>query len=412
QVLKREYEAGHGDFRARVVTCALTYLHREKFRSDLGVAFACPISVRASEYPGLVGGEGGEAAAVEDIMKKVADQLRSDLVTSPDWDSLVAGHAARCIHAPVGTWVSLHQTVAHTQRWIKLLSATTEEEQEKRSLQRTASEPDIQMLGDHEATDAECAEIGDLKNDLLAYDTERRALGVSDRRLHRPQSSWPVLVGGIAARAVWATGLMLLATPGIVVLSPLFVLGKAVEINVRNTCVAKGKIRDMDEVCVCHKLAMSVFVVPAVVALGAVSLAKGPLGLRAGLSCLVSPAWLWLTVRWLEDGVACLNACVELSTLLTRKREAENLREIRSGLEKRVKGTAEEHKLPSPETLKAEAPALYKTRRFWRYFSPKRRRKMEWGEVVHVGHVGYDYPIAVLEQRQMSQGSSGSAAEG
>lgn len=38
-----------------------------------------------------------------------------------------------------------------------------------------------------QATDAEVAEIGDLKKDLLVYDTERRALGVSDRRLHKPQ---------------------------------------------------------------------------------------------------------------------------------------------------------------------------------------------------------------------------------
>ena len=66
-----------------------------------------------------------------------------------------------------------------------------------------------------------------------------------------------------------------------------------------------------------------------------------------------------------------------------RKRDAQakDLREVRKGLEARVKSAAEYHNLPSPETLKAEAPALYKTRRFWRYFSPKRRRKMEWGEV-------------------------------
>eukprot|EP00752_Nemacystus_decipiens_P011720 g10401.t1 len=405
EVLKREHEAGNGEFRARVVTCALTYLHREKFRSDLGVAFACPVTLKASEYPTLVGGDGGEAAAVDEIMKKVADQLRQDLVTSPDWDSLVAGHAARCLHAPLGTWISLHQTVALTQKWVKVLSMVSEEERQERDLSRTASEPDIQMLGDHEATDEELAEIGELKIDLLAYDKRRRELGVSDRRLRRSQPSWPVLVGGVAARTVWATGLLILATPGIVVLSPLFVLGKLLEIRLRNKCVGAGKVRDMDEVAQ-HKLAMSVFVVPTVVGIGAGALSKGPLGLGAALSCLVSPAWLWMTVRWLEDGVACLNACVELSTLMRRKREAEELREVRRGLEARVKSAAEYHNLPSPETLRAEAPALYKTRRFWRYFSPKRRRKMEWGEVVHMGHVGYDYPNAVLEQHRSLQTKS------
>ena len=40
------------------------------------------------------------------------------------------------------------------------------------------------------------------------------------------QPSWPMLVGGVAARTVWATGLLVLATPGIAVLSPLFVFGE------------------------------------------------------------------------------------------------------------------------------------------------------------------------------------------
>lgn len=57
------------DFRARVVTCALTYLHREKFRSDLGIAFSCPVSLTASEYPTLVEEAGGESGAAEKIMK-------------------------------------------------------------------------------------------------------------------------------------------------------------------------------------------------------------------------------------------------------------------------------------------------------------------------------------------------------
>ncbi|CAN0554668.1 unnamed protein product [Laminaria digitata] len=65
---------------------------------------------------------------------------------------------------------------------------------------------------------------------------------------------------------------------------------------------------------------MSVFVVPTVVAIGAGVLCKG-LGLGVALSFLLSPLWLWMTVRWLEDGVACLNACVELSTLLRRSKQ-------------------------------------------------------------------------------------------
>lgn len=69
QVLKREHEKGNGDFMVRVVTCALSYFHREKFRSDLGMAFACPVTLKASDYPNLVEEGGGESGAAENIMK-------------------------------------------------------------------------------------------------------------------------------------------------------------------------------------------------------------------------------------------------------------------------------------------------------------------------------------------------------
>lgn len=69
-----------------------------------------------------------------------------------------------------------------------------------------------------------------------------------------------------------------------------------------------------------YKLAMSVFVVPAVVAAGAGTLSWG-LRMHAAASCVISPMWLWMTVRWMEDGVACASACVELSRLLLRRDE-------------------------------------------------------------------------------------------
>lgn len=62
-------------------------------------------------------------------------------------------------------------------------------------------------------------------------------------------------------------------------------------------------------------------------------------------------------------------------------KKVEMLREVRGNLEPRVRKMARENNVPSPDTLLAEAPEFYKTRRFWRYFSPKRRRKMVWGEV-------------------------------
>lgn len=49
-------------------------------------------------------------------LQAVGAQLREDLVTAPDWECLVAAHAARGLHAPLGTRISLHQTVVLTQK--------------------------------------------------------------------------------------------------------------------------------------------------------------------------------------------------------------------------------------------------------------------------------------------------------
>ncbi|CAN0474845.1 unnamed protein product, partial [Discosporangium mesarthrocarpum] len=62
---------------------------------------------------------------IEKKKKRVGDRLREDLISSPDWDTLLAAHTARQIHAPLGTRITLHQTVCHTQRWVKVFSTMT-----------------------------------------------------------------------------------------------------------------------------------------------------------------------------------------------------------------------------------------------------------------------------------------------
>ena len=82
-----------------------------------------------------------------------------------------------------------------------------------------------------------------------------------------------------------------------------------------------------------------------------------------------------------RDTICLKRIIIIIIIIIIFNSQVEGLREVRRKLEARVKVMAEEQKLPSPETLLADAPLFYKTRRFWRYFSPKRRRKTEWGEV-------------------------------
>lgn len=74
------------------------------------------------------------------------------------------------------------------------------------------------------------------------------------------------------------------------------------------------------------------------------------------------------------------------------------LRQDRGVLEARVLQMAAEHDMPTAAQLLDEAPPHIKNRRFWHYFSPKRRRKVEWGEVRRSEAIALEqyFPLYVL----------------
>eukprot|EP00953_Heterococcus_sp_UTEX-ZZ885_P011586 6707-Heterococcus_DN1.PRE.1 len=116
-------------------------------------------------------------------------------------------------------------------------------------LTRTPSDPDIALYDDKEITPLELDQLDTLRTALLSYHDALDAVGLPDERVRRdaPQSTLSLLYGALL-RALWAVLLLVLAAPGTVVLSPLLLCGKGLEMWIILTNRGARRVRNLDEV--------------------------------------------------------------------------------------------------------------------------------------------------------------------
>ncbi|KAG5191185.1 acyltransferase [Tribonema minus] len=397
ETLRRALDAGKEDFTVTVIACGITYTHREKFRSDVCVVFETAARLRAGSLPELVGGPNGEKGAARAIVDSVAALLRRSVVSAPEWATVRAALAAVRLHAPVGARIALAQHARLTQSFVQVLSACTPASLAQRRLVRLASDPDIPVQ-DPEPSSTQEERAAALLSQLLAYQDALDAAGLPDAMLLKSATQSRLgLLCTAACRALWTAALGLIAAPGAVILSPALATGKFLEARIIRTNQGPRRIRNLDEVAQ-YKLAVSVFVAPTLifgVAWGNKRLLAPGLPMPALLGA--SAAWLWLTMRWIEDGMASANTLAAQLRLLLSPARAAALRKQRSALLPQVQAAAEEYGLPTAEQLVANAPADCKKRTsFLSYFSLLRRRRREWGECAHYGITPVDYPEQML----------------
>jgi glycerol-3-phosphate O-acyltransferase / dihydroxyacetone phosphate acyltransferase len=122
----------------------------------------------------------------------------------------------------------------------------------------------------------------------------------------------------------------------------------------------------------------------------------------APLTFFAVPLVAWLSLRWLEDAVSALRACVALVHLLRLgPTRLEELRTLRAGLHARVGALAAQLGLPeNPETYYVKGggkgrAAKGQVKGVWgkraSYFSLRRRRKRDWNETMR-WYDKVDYP--------------------
>lgn len=146
------------DFKLVLLTCSITYLHREAFRSDVLVCYNPPIELTikdhyplfsasrmensttngASSTPGKLeanktmnGSNIKEIQSpaqppvldgVKQLTQLMYEQIRQSTLDSPDFETLRISHTARRLYAPLGTSITLADHVHITQRFVDVFA--------------------------------------------------------------------------------------------------------------------------------------------------------------------------------------------------------------------------------------------------------------------------------------------------
>ncbi|KAG0142997.1 hypothetical protein CROQUDRAFT_661818 [Cronartium quercuum f. sp. fusiforme G11] len=109
----------HPKFELKILTCSITYLHRQNFRSDVLVSFQAPLRLRPTPEQGLVSDDVEvRKEAINSLTTTLTDRIRSGTLDSPSWEIIKAANLARTIYAPFGTRLGLGPHIRLTQRFI------------------------------------------------------------------------------------------------------------------------------------------------------------------------------------------------------------------------------------------------------------------------------------------------------
>lgn len=124
-VLQRN--AAKPDFKLTLLTCSITYLHREAFRSDVLVRFNEPIELSVRDhselfFPSASSSPGTQADGVKQLTSLMQEQIRSGTLDSPDFGTIRIANTARRMYAPLGTSMTLGDTVQVTQRFVDVFA--------------------------------------------------------------------------------------------------------------------------------------------------------------------------------------------------------------------------------------------------------------------------------------------------
>jgi glycerol-3-phosphate O-acyltransferase/dihydroxyacetone phosphate acyltransferase len=229
-----------------------------------------------------------------------------------------------------------------------------------------------------------------LRRDIKSYQDQLSRLGIKDDRVRRPIRRLAILKR-ILIRALWAFVLFALSLPGFILWSPVLLTTRYYTSLHTRTGPVWDTYDEIAQLKLVYGLASGCLVWVLCV------VATFPI---APITIFLVPALMWMTLRWLEDGVSACRALMALTRLLwVGKPTLRKLYLQREDLHARLIVLATQYLgLPSkPEVYFAEVGGHEKgrVRGSWdskmQYFSIRRRRKRDWNETLRL-YDQVDYP--------------------
>jgi glycerol-3-phosphate O-acyltransferase/dihydroxyacetone phosphate acyltransferase len=356
------------EFEISVLTCSITYMHRQHFRSDVLVTFNPPMTFRVKDNPELLAPVDYEE--IRSLTARIHQEISSRTIDAPSWEIVRTAKLASRLYVPLGTRMSLGDYVRVTRIFVEAFKAS--------DCMRDANES---IHGDEKGEyTKEDAELVELRRDLKIYQDQLSRWGIKDDRIRQPLSR-RTIISRLLIRLTWSLFLFTISLPGLLLWFPVF---GTTFYAVYNFKKSGGPVWDTWDEIAQYKLIYGL--ISGLCVWFASILITLPV---AGFTAVVVPCLMWITLRWLEDAVSAFRAFAALVRLLrVGKSTLKGMRQRREGLHGRVMNLAVQTLgLPeNPETYFLEAGGGEA-----RYFSVRRRRKRDWNETLRL-YDKTDYP--------------------
>ncbi|KAK7035454.1 hypothetical protein VNI00_011747 [Paramarasmius palmivorus] len=354
------------DFKISILTCSITYMHRQHFRSDVLVTFHEPMVFTPKDNPELL--DPVDFNEIRSITAQMHQRISHGTLDGPSWQIIKISKLAARIYAPLGTRMSLGDHVRVVRTFLDAFKAEQPTTEQKFDLQR----------------------VQKLKDDLKVYQDQLTKWGIKDDRIRRKPLPRRVIIYRMVIRLTWALCLFGLSLPGLLLSLPIYATTFYSTRNFKTT----GPAWDVFDEIAQYKLIYGLLSGIIVWLLGV--LVTLPFAM---ITAVLIPALMWMSLRWIEDAVSSLRSFMALARLLRVGRPAlKEMYELRQVLHGHVMDLALEIDLPAdPETYFVEAGGREKgrARGLWegkaKYFSIRRRRKRDWNETLRL-YDKVDYP--------------------
>lgn len=179
----------------KIVPCGMNYFHPHKFRSRAVVEFGPPIEI-SKDLVELYANPSTQKEATSELLNTIEQGLRAVTVTCPDYETLMVVQAARRLYT-AGKKLPIPLVVETNRRLV---------------------------LGYNHFKDNE--KVKSLKEKILNYNQQLKDLYLPDHEVENAQVNYLKNFTILIQRSIKLTFLTLFALPGVLLFTPVFVVGK------------------------------------------------------------------------------------------------------------------------------------------------------------------------------------------
>lgn len=202
------------DVNVKIVPCGMNYFHPHKFRSRAVVEFGNPIEISPELVQKYQQSETNRDA-VRELLDTISDGLKAVTVTCPDYETLMVVQAARRLYAgQLSAKLPLSLVIEMNRRLVK-------------GYQTYREDPRIQ----------------ELKEYVLKYNANLRHFNIPDHQVESAKINFAKNFGLLIFRSLRLLFSLILALPGIIMFSPIFIIAKIISQNKARQALAASTVK-------------------------------------------------------------------------------------------------------------------------------------------------------------------------